>query len=353
MQDLAPMRADHTGVRFLLPPELEAHEPPEYRGLRRDQVRMMIIPRSQGAPIHTRFDAIGDYLMPGDLLVVNNSRTLPGLLRACDQRGDSIEVRLAQRRSDRRWDALLLNGRNHVGKEGMLLDFGGDLLARVDDRRQDLPFLWRLEFNYCCLDLLDRIYRLGEPVRYGYVKGAIPIDLYQTVYASEPGSVEMPSAGRALTWELLLKLKKRDIAMASLVLHTGLSSTRDDRIDATHPNYDEEYVVPLSTAQAVNRTRKRGGRVIAVGTTVVRAIETVARADGTVAAGHGRTRLLIDGNHRLKSIDGLLTGFHEPQASHLMLLTAFVEPFRLQSAYLEAIDKGYLWHEFGDMNLII
>jgi S-adenosylmethionine:tRNA ribosyltransferase-isomerase len=340
-------------VQFVLPPELEAHEPPEYRGLRRDQVRMMVIPRYEGAPIHDRFDALGDYLKSGDLLVANKSRTLPGLLRARDQRGEAVEVRLAQRRSERRWDALLLDGRTHIGKQGMLLDFGQDLLARVDERRRDLPFLWRLQFNRCCLDLLDHIYRLGEPVRYTYVKDALPIDLYQTVYASEPGSVEMPSAGRAFTWELLLKLKWQGIGFASLLLHTGLSSTRDDQVDATHPNYDEEFEVSESTARVVNETRMRGGRVIAVGTTVVRALETVARADGTVRAGEGRTRLLIDSKYMLKAVDGLVTGLHEPKASHLHLLSAIVEPLRLQLAYLEAIDKGYLWHEFGDMNLIM
>jgi S-adenosylmethionine:tRNA ribosyltransferase-isomerase len=340
-------------VGFSLPPELEAHEPPEFRGLRRDQVRLMVLPRFEGAPSHTRFDALGDFLRAGDLLVVNNSRTLPGLLRAHDQRGELVEVRLAQRRSDYRWDALLLNGRTHIGRQGMLLDFGQDLLARVDDRRRDLPFLWPLQFNRCCLDLLDHIYRLGEPVRYTYVKDALPIDLYQTAYASEPGSVEMPSAGRAFTWEILLKLRRRGIGFASILLHTSLSSTRDDDLDATHPNYEEEYQVPESTAHAVNATHRRGGRVIAVGTTVVRALETAARKDGTVIAGRGWTRLHIDGGHRLAAVEGLLTGLHEPHASHLEMLNAFVAPARLQAAYLEAIERGYLWHEFGDQNLII
>jgi S-adenosylmethionine:tRNA ribosyltransferase-isomerase len=340
-------------IRFTLPSELEAHEPPEYRGMRRDQVRLLVLPRDGGPLTHTRFDELGRFLRPGDLLVVNNSRTLPGLLRAHDQRGEEVEVRLAHRRADDGWDALLLNGRTHIGRSGMLLDFGDDLLARVEDRRADLPFLWRVRFNRCCLDLLDHIYRLGEPVRYTYVKDALPIDLYQTVYAAQPGSVEMPSAGRALTWELLLRLKRRGIAMASLVLHTGLSSTRDDVVDATHPNYEEEYEVPAATAQAVNETHRRGGRVIAVGTTVVRALETQARADGTVEAGCGWTRLHINAQHQLRAVDGLVTGLHEPQASHLDLLSAFVEPARLQQAYQEAVERGYLWHEFGDMNLIV
>jgi S-adenosylmethionine:tRNA ribosyltransferase-isomerase len=185
------------------------------------------------------------------------------------------------------------------------------------------------------------------------VKDALPIDLYQTVYAGEPGSVEMPSAGRALSWEVLLKLKRRGVKLASVVLHTGLSSTRDDELDAAHPNYDEEYQVPEVTAYDANQARGNGSRVIAVGTTVVRALESVVQGDGRLVAGKGWTRLHIDSRHTLRAVDGLITGFHEPKASHLELLSAFVNPLRLQSAYLEAISRGYLWHEFGDTNLII
>lgn len=340
-------------VQFVLPPELEAHEPAEFRGLRRDAVRLMVLPRHSGEPIHTRFDALGDYLNAGDLLVVNDSRTLPGLLRAHDETGSEVEVRLAHRRADDLWDVLLLNGRTHIGQAGMRLDFGHELRAQILARRPDLPFLWRMKFETCCAALLDLIYRVGEPVRYTYVPDPLPLDLYQTVYASQPGSVEMPSAGRPLTWELLLKLKKRGVGLASISLHTGLSSTRDDAWDAVHPNYDEEYVVPEETADRVNDTRERSGRIIAVGTTVVRALETAARADNTVAAVRGWTRLRITPDSTLRVVDGLLTGLHEPQAGHLDMLSAFVEPKRLQAAYQECVDKGYLWHEFGDMNLIV
>jgi S-adenosylmethionine:tRNA ribosyltransferase-isomerase len=339
--------------KFMLPPELEAHEPAERRGLRRDDVRLMVLPRDGGEPIHTQFDALGEFLRAGDLLVVNDSRTLPGLLRARDEDGAPVEVRLAHRRSEDLWDVLLLNGRTHIGRAGMRLDFGGGLRAQVLTRRADLPFLWRMEFETCCAELLDLIYRLGEPVRYAYVPEPLPLDLYQTVYAAQPGSVEMPSAGRPLTWELLLRLKRQGVELAALSLHTGLSSTRDDSVDAIHPNYDEEYEVPARTAEAVNQAHTRGGRVIAVGTTVVRALETAGRPDGTVAAARGWTRLRIRADSTLHIVDGLLTGLHEPQASHLDLLSAFIEPARLQAAYNDCIARGYLWHEFGDMNLIL
>jgi S-adenosylmethionine:tRNA ribosyltransferase-isomerase len=340
-------------IQFSLPPELEARRPAEFRGLRRDQVRLLVLPRLEGNPVHARFDELGEFMHAGDLLVVNNSRTLPALLQAHDEHGKPVEVRLAQRRSESLWDALLLEGRTHIGQIGMQLDFGEGLSARIIARRPDLPFLWQVQFSPCCIPLLDLIYRLGEPVRYSYVDDVYPLDLYQTVYAARPGSVEMPSAGRPLTWELLLKLRRKDIQLATLSLHTGLSSTRDDALDATRPNFDEEFQVPEETALAVNKAHQQGSHVIAVGTTVVRALETATTPEGTVMAAHGWTQLRITAGYQLRAVDALLTGLHEPQSSHLDLLSAFIERTRLQNAYREAIEHGYLWHEFGDMNLII
>jgi S-adenosylmethionine:tRNA ribosyltransferase-isomerase len=210
-----------------------------------------------------------------------------------------------------------------------------------------------VEFDRCCAELLDLIYRIGFPIRYSYVANSLPLDLYQTVYAAQPGSVEMASAGRPFTWELLLKLKRKGIDLAAISLHTALSSTRDEAIDATHPNYDEEYDLPEATVQAINACHARDGRVIAVGTTVVRTLETVAEESGGLAAAHGWTKLHIAAGHQLRVVDALLTGMHEPESSHLDLLSAFVNPERLKAAYQEAIEKRYLWHEFGDMNLII
>ncbi len=349
----APAATSSPVIEFQLPPSLEASAPPELRGLRRDGVRLLVLDRHSGTVTHTRFDHLDAFLREGDLLVVNASRTVPALLRAVGDDGKPVEVRLADRRGARRWDALLLDGRRHVGREGMRVVFGDGLRARVLGRRPDLPFLWRLEFSRSGPELLDAIYRLGEPVRYGYVSGALPVDLYQTVYATEPGSVEMPSAGRPLSWELLLRLRRRGVKTASLVLHTGLSSTRDDAIDALHPNYDEAFDVPAETAAAVNATHSAGARVIAVGTTVVRALESVTGADRVSHPGHGRTRLRITPDTRLHAVDGLLTGLHEPRASHLDMLSAFVAPAYLAAAYQEALAQGYLWHEFGDMNLIV
>ena len=339
-------------IQFVLPPALEAHQPPEQRGLRRDHVRLLVLPRLAGPAIHTRFDALGDFLHPGDLLVVNTSRTLPALLKAHDDQGLPVEVRLSHRKAENTWSALLLDGRKQVGQAGLKLDFGEGFSAEVVARDEELPFLWQVRFDRCCGALIDQIYRLGLPIHYDYVAEALPLDLYQTVYAGEPGSAEMPSAGRAFSWELIFKLKRKGIDLATLTLHTGLSSSRDDALDASHPIYPEEYEIPLSTARAINAAHRNGGRVVAVGTTVVRALETAAEEDGSVAPMKSWTRLHIDASHRLRTVDALLTGLHEPHASHLDLLSAFIDSARLQAAYQEAIQRGYLWHEFGDMNLI-
>src|SRR5204863_5811216 len=173
------------------------------------------------------------------------------------------------------------------------------------------------------------------------------------VYAKEPGSAEMPSAGRAFTWKSLFELRRAGIDFAYLVLHTGLSSYLDDELDRAHPASEEEYFLSEATAEKINATRAGGGRVIAVGPTVVRALESIAGADGRVQPAHAYTRLHISSGHELKIVDGILTGLHEPEASHLDLLSAFVSSERIHAAYNEAIQQQYFWHEFGDLNLII
>ena len=194
----------------------------------------------------------------------------------------------------------------------------------------------------------DLLRSCGHPIRYGYVTRPWPLDAYQNVYARVPGSAEMPSAGRPFTHRLIAELVTRGIAVAPITLHTGVSSP--ERHESPFP---EEYEVPEATARLVNVTRAGSGRVIAVGTTVVRALETVAASDGSVAAGAGWTNLIIDAGRGVYAVDGLITGWHEPQASHLRMLAALAgEPF-LERCYRAALDGGYLWHEFGDSHLIL
>src|ERR1700716_3823000 len=299
---------------FSLPPELSAKEPPERRGIRRDQVRLLVIDRATGEIEHSRFDNIDNYLRTNDLLVFNSSRTLPASLRGCDcsaAHGPCMEVRLAEHLPDDSWLALLLCEQGDPFGCGlrpeMQIQFAEGLNATVFQRDERIPRLWKLRFSISGTQLVDLIYRLGKPIRYEDVSAPWDLDYYQTVYAPEPGSAEMPSAGRAFTWKLLLDLKRRGVDSAYLILHTGLSSYMDDELDAQHPASEEEYFVSATTAEKINRTAANGGRVIAVGTTVVRALESVPDANGKKGEKQGYTQLKIDNRHRLKAVDGLLT----------------------------------------------
>jgi S-adenosylmethionine:tRNA ribosyltransferase-isomerase len=368
--------------RFELPDGLLAREPPEKRGLARDQVRLLAADRATGALRHTRFDRIGDLLRPGDCLVFNASRTLPAALQGyfppgpgAGTQGRGVHLRLARRNEDGTWSALPLTEKDEpwlADPAGARLVFrpapslgniqdtqgsrdipGDALTAEVAGRDPLVSRLWRLRFSRAGSDLVESLSRLGDPVRYWYSAAPWDLDFYQTVYARDPGSMEMPSAGRAFSWRLLLDLRRRGIGTAFLVLHAGLSSYLDEEFDAGHPASVEPYRLDPEPAGRINAAKAGGGRIVAVGTTVVRALETLAAPDGTVRAGEGRTCLRITPAHRLRAVDGLLTGFHEPHASHLDLLSAFLPPERLERIYASALREGYLWHEFGDANLIL
>jgi S-adenosylmethionine:tRNA ribosyltransferase-isomerase len=188
----------------------------------------------------------------------------------------------------------------------------------------------------------------GHPIRYDYVPDEWPIEAYENVYSLEPGSAEPPSAGRPFTAELITRLVARGVLIAPIVLHTGVSS-----LDEGETPYAERYRVPPETARLVNAVRGWGGRVIAVGTTVVRALETVADTDGAVTAGEGFTTLVVTPERGLSAVDGLITGWHDPSSSHLQLLRAAAGEDLLLRSYAAAVDRGYLWHEFGDLELIL
>ncbi len=342
---------------FTLPPELAADEPPERRGIARDEVRLLVIDRASGQLEHTRFDHFGEFLRAGDLLVFNSSRTLPASLSGCVEQGPCIEIRLAEHLPDDSWLALLRCQSGDPFSCGlrpkMLVDLGQGLTATIRMRDEHIPRLWQLSFSKSGSELINAFYLVGRPVRYEYVSAPWGPDYYQTVYAREPGSAEMPSAGRAFTWRLLFDLQRRGVETAYIVLHTGLSSYLDEELDAQHPASEEEYFVSERAADKINEAHARGGRVIAVGTTVVRTLESAADEQKRVQAGHGYTRLHITANHALKAVDGLLTGLHEPEASHLDLLTSFLPAEKIKEAYQEAVRQKYLWHEFGDLNLIL
>ena len=331
-----------------LPAELRAGLPAELRGLRRDGVRLMVIDRAADSITHAEFRQLGTFLRGGDVLVVNRSRTMPAAFPARRENGRAVQLRLCVRHDDE-WHVLVVqpdppHANISLETGDRLSTDGATVLVR--GRRADIPLLWRIDAPPAGLDLL---LRLGEPIRYSYVRDPVPMAHYQTVYANEPGSAETPSAGRAFSWEMLTALRRAGVALTDLVLHTGLSSFQDDAADAQHQLFEEWFAVDAWAVDAIASAR----RVIAVGTTVVRALETAAAPDGKLRAMKGWTSLQLGAGSPLRVADALLTGFHEPQASHFDLLRAFVDEDLLVRAYYEALARRYLWHEFGDVCLIV
>ncbi len=347
---------------FTLPPELEAGEPPEARGLARDGVRLMV---SRGAPpdiSHHRFTDIVDALEPGDLLVINTSGTLNAALDGARADGSELEVHLSTRLPGDIWTLELrqpgphgtLPFRDGIAGENITLPAGATatLLAPYATERMTLPReggvrLWLAALALPC-PLEDYLAQRGFPIRYAYVPRRWPSKYYQTVYATEMGSAEMPSAGRAFTPEVITRLIARGVQIAPLLLHTGVASLEDHE-----PPYEEYYRVPLSTARIVNATHAAHRRVVAVGTTVVRALETVTDEEGTTHPGEGWTPLVITPERGVRAAQGLLTGLHEPKASHLAMLEAIAGRAHVAAAYAEALHERYLWHEFGDLHLLL
>jgi len=337
-------------LSFEIPPFLNAKMPPERRGVRRDHVKLMIQDRQTGQTNHDIFFNLDLYLSKGDVVVLNSSRTVPAILLAdlyrnknCIQKG--IEVRLARRKNGHTWEALAVSAGI---KNGDFLVLSSTLHGVVSRASTNTPFI-TIQFSKQGTALYDEIYALGEPVRYEYINNPWELNYYQTVFATQPGSVEMPSAGRAFSWELLFKLQKKGIHLVFIQLHTGLSYLLDDKWDHSPIENYEEYNIPKEAWDTILRAKVERRRVIAVGTTVVRAMETAA-LDGCL---QGWTNLYIKPTYNLKIADGIITGLHEPEASHLDLLSAFTEKDLLCNAYQEALKEGYLWHEFGDMNLIL
>jgi S-adenosylmethionine:tRNA ribosyltransferase-isomerase len=329
---------------FVLPGELEAREPPEARGPARDQVRLLVSYRSDDRMVHTRFDELPGFLRAGDLLVVNVSATLPAALKATRSDGTEMALHLSTQLDGMLW---VVEARKTAMTPGERLELPAGATATFLEPYRGSERLWTAR-----LDLpepaLAYLHRYGKPIAYPYVTKEWPLEMYQTVYASRPGSAEMPSAGRAFSAKVLDELRCRGTSVASIVLHTGVSSLEKDE-----PPYAEWYKVPQDTVDAARATRARGGRVIAVGTTVVRALETSADKRGELVASRGWTELVITPERGVHFVDGLLTGFHEPNASHLEMLRAIAGHEHLRKTYAAALESGYLWHEFGDLHLVL
>jgi S-adenosylmethionine:tRNA ribosyltransferase-isomerase len=333
---------------FELPSALEATEPAEMRGRGRDDVRLLVARRRDSHLAHARFWQLPDFLQAGDLVVINTSATMPAAVPT----RNGLELHFSTSLPAGLWLVELREpqGAASIPYDGatpgerLLLPGGAEveLLARWSGGNR----LWIA--NVDVPDVVHYLHAEGHPIRYSHVTQPWPLDAYQTVYGSEPGSAEMPSAGRAFTPEIFTALLTRGIAVAPLTLHTGVSSPEADEAP-----YPEPYRVPASTAALVNHTHQRGHSVIAVGTTVVRALETVADESGTAHPGEGWTELVVTPERGVRVVDGLLTGWHEPRASHLALVESVAGRELLERSYRQAIEAGYRWHEFGDLHLVL
>jgi S-adenosylmethionine:tRNA ribosyltransferase-isomerase len=354
---LAPAGGPTFDVPFDLPPERVAEAPPEARGGGRDDVRLLVARAARGRVEEMPFRAIARILRPGDLLVVNTSATLAAALPARRAGGADALLHLSTRLPGGLW---LVEPRRPAGAGSLPEPDArpGERLALPEGAGAQLlaPFpldapdagrrLW-----FAALDVDDLPFfldRHGRPIRYGHAARGWPLAAYQTVFAREPGSAEMPSAARPFTRALVAELVARGIGIAPLVLHSGVASP-----EAGEAPPPEPYRVPAETAARVNAARGAGRRVIAVGTTVTRALETVAGEDGRVHAGAGWTELVLSEARPARAVDGLLTGWHEPGASHLALLAAVAPADLLTRSYSEALARGFLWHEFGDLHLLL
>jgi S-adenosylmethionine:tRNA ribosyltransferase-isomerase len=346
---------------FSLPPELEASEPPEARGLARDEVRLMVSYYHSDRVIHSHFRDIACFLQAGDVLVINTSGTMNAAIPARRSDGTPLELHLSTRLPADLWSVEVrrpsTNATEPFGEavlgEVLTLPGGGSVILHTPynaNQRTAGPGsvrLWVATLNLP-VPLGDYLAEHGFPIRYSYVNEQWPLSYYQTTYVTEMGSAEMPSAGRAFTPELITRLVAQGVQIVPLILHTGVASLEDHELP-----YEEFYRVPTATAQIITAARRAGKRVIAVGTTVIRALESVTDSDGITHPGEGWTSLVISPQRGIQAVDGLLTGLHEPRTTHLAMLEALTGKEHLRVTYAQALQQQYLWHEFGDLHLIL
>ena len=356
---MATLSLPHRSLDIEVPDGLIADQPIEADGRRRDDVRMLVARKGTGQLTHARAADLPRFLEAGDVLVVNTSPTLPAAIPAYD---GSLVVHLSTDLGEGRWvvevrEPCGLGTRPHTVDHGQLIPLAGGGLARL--RRPHSPALademsrlWEADVM-TPVPLSAFLAVEGRPIRYGCTDTAWPLADYQTIFASQPphdpglGSAEMPSAGRPFTPELLAALIGAGVVFVPITLHTGVSS-----LEAHEPPYAERYRVPATTALLVNQARASGRRVIAVGTTATRALETDAAA-GVAHEGDGWTELVITPERGLEVVDGIISGWHEPEASHLLLMEAVAGRALLETSYQAALAERYRWHEFGDLHLVL
>lgn len=334
---------------YHLPPELIAQRPVEPR----DASRLLVLHRNSGRLEHRRFYELPLYLKPGDVLVLNDTRVIPARLWGKKAKtGGQVEVFLLKPLGGDCWEALVRPGRR-VPPGTELIFGGGKLRAKVLERTPQGGRLVEFEYEGKWEEVIER---LGEVPLPPYIKEKLPDpERYQTVYASKPGSVAAPTAGLHFTPRLLKELEEKGIKIVYILLHVGLGTFRPVREEVVekHKMHAEYFRVDEGAARTINEARRQGGRVIAVGTTVVRTLETVATPEGDIKPGEGLTELFIYPGYRFKAVEGLITNFHLPRSTLLMLVCAFAGREKILEAYQVAIKERYRFYSFGDAMLIL
>ena len=330
-------------MSVVAPPRLaDAVVPPEYGGRARDAVRLLVTDRRTGDNAHAAFPDLPSFVRRGDVLAVNTSATLPAALNGRRTDGSAIVLHVATHVGGALW---IVEPRGAV-RAGETIALPGAASATMLDAVAQPPRLWYASFALP-LPMHAYLERHGAPIRYAYVTGRFPIAAYQTIFARDAGSAEMPSAARPFTHDVLNALQRAGVRIVPITLHCGVSS-----LEAPERPTFEPYAVPPRTASIVNDARARGSRVVAVGTTALRALESAVHGDRVVAS-RGWTDLVIEPDRDVRSVDGILTGFHHEGATHRSILRAFLPEAVLVEAYRAAAASGYLQHEFGDVHLIV
>jgi len=327
-----------------LPPELIAQTPLE----RRDGSRLMVLDRETGEVTHRHFYDLPEYLRPGDCLVLNNSRVIPArLLGHREPSGGAVEVLLLKDKGDGVWECLTKPGRKtHLGTQ---LSFGeGSLTAEVVGEREDGNKLVKFRYEGIFLEVLERLGKMPLPP---YIKQELEDgERYQTVYSKINGSAAAPTAGLHFTKELLQKIEDKGVPLAYITLHVGLGTFRPVKAEeiSEHHMHSEFCMIDRDTAELLNRTKKNGGRIVCVGKTSCRTLESFAKEDGTFEESSGWTDIFIYPGYRFKAMDALITNFHLPESTLVMLVSAFAGREHILNAYAEAVREKYRFFSFGD-----
>lgn len=332
---------------YYLPEELIAQTPLE----RRDASRLLHLDKTTGVLEHKHFYDLPDYLRKGDCLVLNDSRVLPARLIGRRETGGVVEVVLLRDLGGGVWECLTRPGRKT--KPGTKLIFGeGELTATVTSSAEGGNKLLKFEYEGIFLEVLERLGKMPLPP---YIKTElVDKERYQTVYSREVGSAAAPTAGLHFTEELLEKIEKKGVRVCYLTLHVGLGTFRPVKCEdvESHEMHSEFCIIPAETASAVTETRRSGGRIVAVGTTSCRTLESFAKPDGTLDESSGWTEIFIYPGYRFKCVDALVTNFHLPESTLVMLVSALAGREHILNAYAKAVEERYRFFSFGDAMLI-